>query len=449
MAVVYADLRFVRSSPQTDVTQVHSYDDWDITYENVTSLRENEEREDDTPSKTKGLRGVFDRFAQYITIILSLIFLIALTAIIGLSICLSQLSHNKQETAARLEQLRGRHEDLNSSLINNILMKDAAAQLLEKVLSQTRAELEQTKKSLDKIQEQWRTTNQQLQKTIQEKEDSESSSKRLQDNLRSTENKLQVKQNELTRCESNLGRINSQSRESAQALNQVRTYLSNTQNKLRTTENNLRSKVTELSDTKRDLQKVSRDLSESRELEEQQRKNLTDHIQRLSDAEQCIHTSCHSDKNMHGMNYNGFAYCTSGWQQIDDNCYYFSNEKTARIYAEGDCQRRGATLAKIDEDDSIMREFINRSQKSYWIGLQKVDKTWQWPDKTNKTDFEPTGTVPCVMATPELKTQWCNFQIPWICQKKTERCNFNMDTLQCLGEKIGFFGRKLPREDVM
>ncbi|XP_063813556.1 C-type lectin domain family 4 member F-like [Pseudophryne corroboree] len=445
MAVVYADLRFARSSHKTDAAQVPTHEDWGLTYENVTSLRENEERKTTTPPKPNALRGACDLLTPYITAILSLLFLTFLAATIGLSVRLSQVSQNKHEVAARLEGLWGQHDDLNSSLTSKILTKDAEAQKLGEVLRQTKAELEQTKTYLDKSQEELRTKTQQLQRTIKEKEDLESKSRSLQDNVRNLNNKLQEKQ---TECDTNLRQAESQFRSCSQTLAQSKTSLTDTERKLRTTQNNLYSKDRELTVTKKDLQKVRSDLSQSSQSAGVLRKSLNDKTQILSDAEECFRNSCEGGRNLYDVGYGGFSYCPGTWKEINGKCYYFSSDEKMRYIAEEYCKKRGATLAKIEENDHIIKELIRKNVKSYWIGLRKVGKMWQWPDMSTQSDLlENYNSPPCVTASPQLTTQRCDAQLPWICQKKTETCNFSMDTLRCFGEKIGFFGEKHPGED--
>ncbi|XP_056408820.1 B-cell differentiation antigen CD72-like [Hyla sarda] len=440
MAVVYADLRFTRASGQvTGGPPEPTDEDWDITYENIPAPKQ---REDPTQPSRRCLRG-FPAPPPYVTITLILLSCTLMMVIIGLSVRLSQVSELHLNTRAELQQLQGEHEDLGSRFTQSNLRKDSMVQELRENQSQTQQDLEKTRAALQEVQEKWTTATQELQKTIREKEDTKSTLRRLQDDLQSTKNDLGGKQEELSRCENNLGLISSQKWTFESQLSKTRNILQNTQSNLRLTENNLSQKNGELNNVKKSLQNVQKNLMEKEKYSAQQSKKLSDLDQRLSEAGKCLTGApCSGVADVLEDPKDVFEYCPKDWHEIGNRCYYFSMKKTYRSHAEYECAKPFSSLARVEDEDSVLRDLIGRTGGSYWIGLQKVGNNWVWPDKTNKTDFRPQNYHHCVKADPNLRSEACRTTLPWICERTTKMCVSKTEAVRCIGEKIGIMGEK-------
>ncbi|XP_075703233.1 uncharacterized protein LOC142670902 [Rhinoderma darwinii] len=447
MAVVYADLRFTRASNQiTGVTQEQNENDWDLTYENVTIPKQ---RKKQTKCPKTCPRG-FWTLPHFVTITLILLSCTLISIIIGLSVRLSQVSERHLNTAAKLQQLQGEHEDLGSRFTQNNLKKDSMVQMLKENQRQTQQELEKTKALLTQMQEKWKTTTQELQRTIRENEETKSTLSRLQ----GTENELGEVKKKLSQCEINLRSVTTQKRTSDTEHTKTKNILQTTQKQLRSTESTLLLKDKELSDVKRNLLEAQNKLVDNMNYTKQQKKSLSDLEQRLSDLEQrrseageCLtNTICSQVLNVEKNAEDAFDYCPPTWHQIGELCYFFSSQKKVRIDAEEDCSQRSASLARVEVENSILTDLIKRTHRSYWIGLHKGDTSWQWSDKTIK-NFSTTSYQNCAKASPRVVAEQCKTLLPWICETRAKTCGSMTDALRCLGEKIGVFGEKLQKQE--
>ncbi|KAG9467770.1 hypothetical protein GDO78_014352 [Eleutherodactylus coqui] len=126
-----------------------------------------------------------------------------------------------------------------------------------------------------------------------------------------------------------------------------------------------------------------------------------------------------------------YKYCPPGWHQIGKRCYYFSSQQKPRIDAEQDCQQRSATLARVEEEHSALKDIIKSYSRGFWIGLHRNDTTWMWPDKTIK-DFRGTDGQNCAKASPQLSAEACRTALPWICETTIRTCSSTTEALRCL-----------------
>ncbi|KAE8636993.1 hypothetical protein XENTR_v10003255 [Xenopus tropicalis] len=452
MAVVYADLRFARTPaqepPHTDLSQI--YGEWGVTYENVTPLREHGEGRKD--SHTPVLRRWLNRFlalhSPYVTACLLPICLVLLGATIRLSVRLSQVSHLHEETASQLEKLQEEHRDLNATLLGTIVWKEHELEVKEEILKQTRAELEQTQYLLGNSRGSNTETNQRLDTAIKQKNKFQSDFNVCQVDLQRKAAELDQNSRQLTSCQWSLDSCAQEKININNNYRRLQNFLSDKTKKLEAAQKTLSDTQRELLTVRNVLRETERNLEETRESDAQRGKNLSALQQRWSEVQQCV--SCENHKNGESGAYDDpFDYCPDVWEQIGDQCYYFSSESQYRLQSETACRSSGAVLAKLEESDDILKKMIAKSSRSYWIGLKKVEHQGQtnlfrWSDNSSQT-LESLPNQFCAKATPELKAETCSKLLPWICQKKTERCHGQRELLQCFGEKLGVFGkRNLP-----
>ncbi|XP_069819462.1 C-type lectin domain family 4 member F-like [Dendropsophus ebraccatus] len=440
MAVVYADLRFTRTSGQvTGDPPEQPAEDWDITYENLTPPKQ---REDKTQSPRECLRG-FPALPPYVTTTLIILSCTLMMVVIGLSVRLSQVSELQLNTAAKLQQLRGEHQDLGSRFTQNNLRKDSMIQTLTENQRQTKQELEKIQATLRGEQEKWTATTQDLQRAVKEKKDTVSTLQRLQDDLLSSENSLRRKQEELSSCEGNLRSLHSEKSTSDSQLAQTRRDLQTSQTRLQQKENTITHINRDLYQERKSLRETQYNLAEKGKESEQQRKKLSALEQRLNEAGKCLTGQACSDILNYDENItDAVHFCPAGWQQIGDLCYYFSTERKTRIDADHHCWSQSATLAKVEDEDSVLKDLITRTAGSYWIGLSRLEKSWVWSDKTIKEDFKARSNQNCAKANPLLMGEICRNPLPWICEKRTARCGSPTTALRCIGERSGILGER-------
>ncbi|XP_073468135.1 uncharacterized protein [Aquarana catesbeiana] len=439
MAVVYADLRFSRTAlpPQKDATPESPCDDWEVTYENVTPHRDIQGGQAENLPQAKGLKGFCAGRSRYVLVTLCAISLTSLTIIIALSIQLSLVIQQYDETSIKLEILQKEHDHKKSSLTSDNLRKDLVARELQGSLKSTRLELERTKNDLLKSREEGKNINLKLQRTLHEKAGVDTTVSNLRRNLQITEDRLEEKNSALNSCESNLRSANLQKSKDSQTISNLKNSLKTNESKQKAAENKLSQKEGELYNVKRTVS----DLQEEQKHSQLQQQKLNDLEERLSAAKDCLPKSCDNGENYEedlGMD----PYCPVGWKQINEACYYFSSEKDVRFKADGDCQKRNATLAKIQESDFTLKAKIQKDKRSFWIGLRKLDSSWIWPDESVQEDFKPNGGL-CAKASPALESQLCSSSLPWICQKKAMKCRLEAEDLRCFLEKIQVFGEKI------
>ncbi|XP_040216676.1 CD209 antigen-like [Rana temporaria] len=375
--------------------------------------------------------------SRFVLVALCVISLTSLTIIIALSIQLSLVTQQYDETSMKLEILEKEHDHKKSSLTSDILRKDLVAQELQESLKSTKLELERTKNDLSKSREEGKSINFKLERTLLEKAEVDTTVSMLRGSLQNTEGRLQGKTSDLIRCENNLRSANWQKTQDSQTISDLKNSLSTTERKWRVADNNLSQRQRELSNVK----KTVSDLQEEQRHSQLQQKKLNDLEERLSVAEDCLSKSCDNGENYEGDSGTD-AYCPDGWKQINETCYYFSSDKKIRHKADADCKTKNATLAKIQESDATLKATIQKEKKSFWIGLTNDEKTWKWPDGTVQENFRTNGGL-CAKASPTLDNLSCSANLPWICQKKAMKCRLGAEDLRCFLEKIGVFGEKI------
>ncbi|PIO30864.1 hypothetical protein AB205_0050930 [Aquarana catesbeiana] len=292
--------------------------------------------------------------------------------------------------------LQQEHEHLSSSLTHQP----------GEALRQTNQELE-TKRDQVRSQEEQKTTSQNPESTMQEEVETGTSMTKFEVNLCDTRDKLQEKTNKLTRKHLKKINANSPSKKETSVLGtmsilqQIQSRLHesqrNTQEQLEML-NNMEGRLSELEDN---LKKLEYKLSEQEEKQCNQVESLGD--------------------NVSGSELHSSIICPEGWRQIDKTCYYFSSESKVRIKAAEDCTRKKATLAKIQESDSILKAMVEADRRSFWIGLRRVNNTWKWSDESLQETFKSKAYDWCAKASPELESQPCATPLPWICQKKPRK----------------------------
>ncbi|XP_072270101.1 uncharacterized protein [Pyxicephalus adspersus] len=605
MAVVYADLRFSR--PQRDGIPESPCDDWEVTYENITPPKETQRGEEGNPPKVKGPKGFWAGYSHYVT--LCVISVASLTTIIVLSVQLSLVTRQYDESSNMLEILQRDHGHLKSSLTSDIFRKESVARELQETIRKTKEELEITKHNLRVSPEEGERNKQKLQSILQEKAQADITITNLRRNLQDTENQLQGKSNELSGCKNNLESAMRQKRKDNQEITNLKNALTATKRDLSTEKADLARKTEELSTvrktlsdlqeeqeksqlqlkklhdleekmrvakncffktcdgekneeksdtaaicpwgwkkmdemcyyfssqsdvrykaaedctmknatlakiqesdstlkslsygpnqrplplgkashlarpvlnedpdplfihnrgptlirprsnhpidemtqnltaTKRDLstekadlarkteelstvRKTLSDLQEEQEKSQLQLKKLHDLEEKMRVAKNCFFKTCDGEKNEEKSD--TAAICPWGWKKMDEMCYYFSSQSDVRYKAAEDCTMKNATLAKIQESDSTLKDWIREEGKHFWIGLSKIHNEWKWSDGSIEKDLQSKGDL-CAKASPTLHVQSCSSSLPWICQKKAMECRLGMENLRCFMEKI-------------
>ncbi|CAH2297382.1 Hypothetical predicted protein [Pelobates cultripes] len=394
------------------------------------------------PPVSEGLKGFLSIHSQYLTVFLLGFCLLLLVIIIGISTHLSSVSQHRDYTVSHFNELKEVHQALNSTLTKNIALKDKATQVMEDILRTTQEELQQTKNLLNKSQEQMKIMEERLSLSMEGQRKLQVTSTSCQSNLGFTTNKLQEIEQQKARCEENLMVTINQKQLLDQDLSQTRFTLQTTQNKLKDTENRLNRNMLDLSKEKSSLQQTSKNLQNIQKKEETMRSNFDSLNKKWKEAQTCVTSNCEAGKDGGRVHIDPFTFCPSGWRQINDRCYFFSQERKNRINSREDCERRAATLVKIDEEDDQLQEWIGQSRQSYWIGLSKDDNSlYRWPDNTIlQVHFK--NNFACVKASPDLGESPCAISLPWICEKPIGRCLSKESTLQCLGEKLEVIAKK-------
>ncbi|XP_040216829.1 trichohyalin-like [Rana temporaria] len=271
-AITY-DLKFstiqLKEFRHGDITPESPHGMKEITYKNVSPVIGGQK------SRAKAKRGFCAGRCFLIT--LCAIFLTSLTAIIALSTQLFQASQR-----IRLEELRQERGGLNSSLSGDIHTKESVVRELRESLTQTEEELKTSHIDLQKSREEGKEMIQNLERTLQEKEDTEITVKELRGDLMDAGNKVQEKEEELIRCEDNLESVNLQKRDADQTISHMRNSLSDVRQKLKIQEDSLSKKDRELDDTKKTINQVQQSLRNVQE----QLKKLSNLEERLSDLEE-------------------------------------------------------------------------------------------------------------------------------------------------------------------
>ncbi|XP_072269722.1 uncharacterized protein [Pyxicephalus adspersus] len=431
-------------------------------YKNVTPVKEVHGGETSGQPKDKGF---WVGPSRYVFVALCVFSMMSLIVIIALSTKLFQASQEHVDPANTLGPLRQKQGSPNLSLSNELPTEASSVKELQETLTGTKAELEVTKSDLQKSREEGRSANKKLEKAMQEKVKTENKAKELKVDLGVAIKKLQERENELTRCEGILESVNLRWVNAEEAISSMKDSISDVKQKLKANEDSMSKRDIEISDTKRTIHKVQSDLQESMETSQEGLKKMGNMIERLSDLEdwmsnleeglndlknklggaaQCFHQSCYHVTGLE-LHHDMASTCSGGWKQVEETCYYFSDMNDVRYKAAEDCKKKNATLAKIQDSDRTLKMMIEKDGRSFWIGLSKHEETWKWSDGSIQMDFWSSTPDLCVKASPALEIQPCGKLLPWICQKKGQKCRLGVEDMRCVGENLGILGEEIPQ----
>ncbi|KAL2087722.1 hypothetical protein ACEWY4_016550 [Coilia grayii] len=120
--------------------------------------------------------------------------------------------------------------------------------------------------------------------------------------------------------------------------------------------------------------------------------------------------------------------CPTGWVYFHCNCYYLSSLEKTWVEARETCRSTEADLVTINSREEQV--FINKLNKSSWIGLQRAENGWEWVDNTVLSNeswrlLQPdNNTENCVMSIPDLSNStfaWqgtrCDSNLSFYCEK--------------------------------
>ena len=79
------------------------------------------------------------------------------------------------------------------------------------------------------------------------------------------------------------------------------------------------------------------------------------------------------------------AKCREGWDEKDDQCYFWSSETQSWRKAEEFCVKEGAHLASVTSkstNDYILEEIGKRGVEFLWVGgsYRGLEGGWRWND---------------------------------------------------------------------
>ncbi|XP_068121796.1 golgin subfamily A member 6-like protein 25 [Hyperolius riggenbachi] len=302
MAVIYADLRFTRTTfpPQTEAAPESPGDDWEVTYENVTPGGGKKGGAEGGPTRITEPTGVLARFPPpCVPITASVVVLVFLAVVITLATQLYRINHQHDETRKSLEELLQEHGLLNSTLTKNILTKESEARKVQETLRQTQMRLDDTRKDLQRGQDEAKTS----QRRLQEKEGMEATMRQLREDLtkcKGDQNWATSKaEQSVATLRGSLARSEASLKTKTETLSAKEKEISSMKKTIQQTEDRLRWNQQQLQNLKESQSKTEAELSEMRnsmqqvqdELLESQRTSQLQ-LKKLSDAEQCFLNSC-------------------------------------------------------------------------------------------------------------------------------------------------------------
>ncbi|PAA77680.1 hypothetical protein BOX15_Mlig009318g2 [Macrostomum lignano] len=126
--------------------------------------------------------------------------------------------------------------------------------------------------------------------------------------------------------------------------------------------------------------------------------------------------------------------CPSGWQLLDNSCYYVTFNKTNYFNAQMSCQAMGATVTSIltPREHTLLTVAIGCNAPT-WIGLEKArpcfwqpnrDHCWVWMDRSPAVHFDWASgqtvdrrDAECVILDGQWKVVNCYAQYGYICKR--------------------------------
>ncbi|VDI41180.1 Hypothetical predicted protein [Mytilus galloprovincialis] len=79
------------------------------------------------------------------------------------------------------------------------------------------------------------------------------------------------------------------------------------------------------------------------------------------------------------------AACPVNWKEYKGDCYYISENRFRYTDAEITCSSRNASMYVFHDEKQkqwIDAQLFHGTRMEFWIGLQRVNKTWTWIDNT-------------------------------------------------------------------
>uniref|UniRef100_A0A1I8FY43 C-type lectin domain-containing protein n=1 Tax=Macrostomum lignano TaxID=282301 RepID=A0A1I8FY43_9PLAT len=126
--------------------------------------------------------------------------------------------------------------------------------------------------------------------------------------------------------------------------------------------------------------------------------------------------------------------CPSGWQLLDNSCYYVMFNKTNYFNAQMSCQAMGATVTSIltPREHTLLTVAIGCNAPT-WIGLEKArpcfrqpnrDHCWVWMDRSPTVHFDWASgqtvdrrDAECVILDGQWKVVNCYAEYGYICKR--------------------------------
>ncbi|XP_077455549.1 CD209 antigen-like protein A [Stigmatopora argus] len=117
--------------------------------------------------------------------------------------------------------------------------------------------------------------------------------------------------------------------------------------------------------------------------------------------------------------------CLPGWVRLDRSCFFLSTTGLSWDQSEGECSRRGGSLAVMKSDR--VQNFLTRRGKDlkYWIGVRRQGKDWALsdgsrPNKTYWKEKSPLGDCVYLASSQSSGSNWmnanCDSHSYFICQ---------------------------------
>ncbi|XP_033097906.1 adhesion G-protein coupled receptor G2-like [Anneissia japonica] len=117
--------------------------------------------------------------------------------------------------------------------------------------------------------------------------------------------------------------------------------------------------------------------------------------------------------------------CADGWYSFEKNCYKFSNQSLSLIDSHNWCTSKSSTLVSISSNEE--NEFIGNidSGDDKWIGLTKINGTWQWINEAEQSSYRNWGVYQnphssCAIISSAGNNFWhptsCNYSMRFVCE---------------------------------
>ncbi|XP_069601431.1 natural killer cells antigen CD94-like [Ranitomeya imitator] len=124
----------------------------------------------------------------------------------------------------------------------------------------------------------------------------------------------------------------------------------------------------------------------------------------------------------------GCNVCSVGWLLLNQNCYYFSEDKKSWTESDQLCKSVRADLVTIKPSQIILTGYVQSLKKDFWVGLKKESRDrypgelWYWSDNTIEETIQEENSDFCVKIGLKLMTESCSMELLRICEKQAEKC---------------------------